>query len=167
MSKGAFPFYERGVALEKIRKKHEDINWGGCGVFAALLGEALHNAGYDVAITMTGYGGPPRKTIKGIRKYINDCIENGEDITVNYWNHFGVPNHHVLVKVTLSDRVIYIDCDGLQTIDHPVCVDISRDDLLTFVWNPIGWNSDFDRKQIPTLKKKVNKLIVPILKEAV
>lgn len=171
MSHGAFPFYEIGVALREIRKSHSDINYGGCGVFAALLGEALHNAGYEVSIRMAGYTEPPALPLRLIREHVQFIAEvSSGKVSVRHWNKYGVDNGHVFVKVRIDDHDWLLDSDGLHEYDpdeRPSQVDITLDDLLSFVWNPAGWNSEFDRKQIPTLKKKVNKLIVPILKEAV
>lgn len=171
MSNGAFPFYEIGVALKEIRKSHNDINYGGCGVFAALLGEALHNAGYEVSIRMVGYVEPPTLPLRLIREHVQFAAEaDSSKVSVRHWNRYGVDNSHVFVKVRINDRDWLLDSDGLHKYDHeerPSQVDIELDDLLSFVWNPAGWNSEFNRKQIPALKKKVNQLIVPLLKEAV
>lgn len=136
-----------------IRFNH--VNWGGCGVMAALLSDILHSHGASAHIRM----------VYGYEDQIYDVEELGSD---NGWSldvyEWLVDFHHLIVETTdpITGEAVGIDVNGVFAVGVVDDVDIHENALhdgtlpLEFVRemafnHPYNWNEVFDRSQIPDM----------------
>jgi len=121
--------------LAKINSTIPSINYGGCGVFAGLLGEQLQI--YTDCL------------IK-----IAVCDYDSDAETVWYRKTF----HHVWLELKFNNRWYSIDSDGIIKGNKginwmkPHKVRFNVDHIIKLAVNRSkGWSTIFDRKQIPKL----------------
>lgn len=136
-----------------------DLNYGGCAVVAGIVGDVLQDLGIICDIATPTYGKPAVEVRPNV----------GPKATANTWYHNGLSTHHLAVRFRV-DGITYIwdsDClcvgglrfggtsgdrleaagqlgDGLTVKE---CIHIGS--------KATGWNSTFDRQQIPLLKTLV------------
>jgi len=165
--------------LSATLKAHgmHDINSGGCGVMAGIVGEILESLGVPVeVVTSSAHGCSPAEARWNIEE--NDyCwddaewdIEADERWDTSAWDSAGLSRAHLAVRFMLGGDMYSWDSDGLiksdkyfglwpdcgepsHVADYPFgdgmtvreCIEISSTDD--------GWNSTFDRRQIPLMRK--------------
>jgi len=149
--------------LPKINSTINNINAGGCGVFASILGERLEKLGFKpkyVLLTSKSYN----KVNYG-RKYIKD----NKDVKIWELDEYITASH---VVVSLSGY--YIDSSGCHKIGKEdwYCdkkrlkkgIDINLDTLKRFCDDESYWNTEFAKYKIvkkykvSRIKSKLDKL---------
>ena len=93
-----------------------DINWGGCGVMAGIVGEILELLGVPVeVVTSSDNGCSPAEARQ--RLYWN--IEDGSDVLWDNsaWDSGGVCREHLALRFMLGRDMYTWDSDGLIKSD--------------------------------------------------
>lgn len=151
-----------------------DINYGGCGVIAGIVGEILEMWGIPVeVVTPTGKdrGTTPREARERlVAEYW------GEGWTAYDWDENGLYRAHLAVRFKLGGKVYTWDSDGLLCSDRffgrneygepSYCADYPFGDGMTvqecieISSTAEGWNTCFDRDQIPTMRELARKYLL-------
>ena len=152
-----------------------DINWGGCGVMAGIVGEILELWGIPVeVVTPAEYDGgvSPKKA----RERLQACYW-GENWTVHDWDDSGLYRSHLAVRFMLGGRLHTWDSDGLlcsdkffgrrecgepsHVADYPFGDGMTVQECIEISSTQSGWNSTFDRRQIPLMRELAYQYLLP------
>ena len=156
-----------------------DINYGGCGVMAGIVGEILEIWGIPVEIVTPAEKGldtPPREIRERlIAEYWGEDW-TVHDWTVHDWDDNGLHRSHLAVRFVLGDKVYTWDSDGLLCSDRffgrneygepSYCADYPFGDGMTvrecieISSTAAGWNTWFDRDQIPMMRELARKYLL-------
>ena len=155
--------------LERVQwrvLKAPNLNSGGCGVFAVAVAKELKKRGVDCEIITVGYGEDSSPVIvknslmsnAGNPKSCDDWDANG--LTRD---HVGVRFKHKRITYTYDSDVLYRSVrefgyradDTTWKCKYPYGKGMSIEDMGKLVKTKSGWNTDFDRKHIATVKKIV------------
>lgn len=131
------------------------VNSGGCGVFAALLGEQLETKGYKPKYVIMSIS--PRSVIQDARAELQ-ATENQATLYDLFW-YVGFIHSHVVIKLGKK----YIDAEG-KLVDWKKNYRIGLTiDLQTLKkWNDEReiWNHEFKRgKELPKIKKLIKEVM--------
>jgi len=140
--------------LAGVHKKHQYINWGGCCVFAGILGKHLAAVG-KVRVRVINSMWDGERNLDEVRKKVrkNECAE---------WNRHGVGFSHVVIEFAYKRRYYIIDSEGIRVltnnldsryVEGALTVEEARELGST----PRGWNSIFNRDEIPAIRGKVQR----------
>ncbi len=150
-----------------------DINWGGCGVMAGIVGEILELLGVPVeVVTPNDYGCSPAEARQ--RLYWNIEAENEAENDGRWdnsaWDSAGVSRSHLAVRFLLGRDMYTWDSDGLiksdkyfgrrldggeplHVADYPFGEGMTVAECAYISSIPQDWNSMFDRRQIPQMRE--------------
>ena len=145
-----------------------DINHGGCGVMAGIVGEILASLGVPVeVVTSSHLGCSPAKARK--RLYWNIEDENDVRWDASAWDSAGVSRTHLAVRFMLGRDMYTWDSDGLiksdkyfgrrdcgdppHVADYPFGEGMTVAECAHISSVPEGWNCTFDRSQIPQMRE--------------
>ena len=145
-----------------------DINWGGCGVMAGIVGEILELLGVPVeVVTSSDCGCSPAEARQ--RLYWNIEAENDGRWDNSAWDSEGVSRTHLAVRFMLGRDMYTWDSDGLiksdkyfgrrdcgeppYVADYPFGEGMTVAECAHISSDPEGWNSTFDRSQIPQMRE--------------
>lgn len=143
----------------KADTKIDYLNWGGCGVFAALVGRKLQDAGIPVGVVCGSW------RHNGDKADVERARSNvAEKWDAEEWNANGVYFGHVGLEVEIDGKLYHYDSkqgvkpagkeiDGLPIAKGRVTIE----EMELLAGESLNWNSDFNRKQIPKLTKLVEK----------
>jgi hypothetical protein len=143
----------------EINRKHPDINYGGCCVFAALLAPSLKKLG-KVKIRVQDFD-----TDLDAIAYARERVKSNN---VHEWNDQGVHFYHVAIELEYKGKKYHVDACGVSDATR---FDFLKDGL-TFKEatelgnNPLGWNRSFNRLEVPMIKRRVNKFFATTSKKA-
>ena len=146
-----------------------DINKGGCGVLAGIVGEILEQQGIPVEVVThadgdAGWGVPPKEARERLlAEYW------GGAWTANDWDCNGLSRTHLAVRFWLGGKLYTWDSDGLlcsdkffgryecgeptHVADYPFGEGMTVQECIEISSTPDGWNSRFDRSQIPLIRE--------------
>lgn len=152
-----------------------DINWGGCGVVAGIVGEILELWGIPVEVvtpTEYGIGVPPKEARERIQ-----AEYWGEDWTTDDWDNNGLSRSHLAVRFMLGGKLYTWDSDGLlcsnrffgrrefdgpsYLADYPFGEGMTVQECIEISSTPNGWNERFDRDQIPLIRELAHQHLLP------
>ena len=144
-----------------------DINWGGCGVMAGIVGEILELLGIPVeVVTPAGeyWGKSPKKARERLQ-----AEYWGKNWTAHAWDANGLYRAHLAVRFVLGGKLHTWDSDGLLCSDkffgrrecgEPSCVadypfgdGLTVQECIEISSTPENWSSTFDRDQIPQMRE--------------
>ena len=145
-----------------------DINSGGCGVMAGIVGEILELLGVPVeVVTASHLGCSPAKARESLYWGIED--ENDVRWDASAWDSAGVNRTHLAVRFMLGRDMYTWDSDGLiksdkyfgrrdcgepqHVADYPFGEGMTVAECAHISSVPQGWNSMFDRSQIPQMRE--------------
>lgn len=161
--------------------KLNDLNCGGCGVFAAEVAQYLQRMGYATRVVCSTSEWCSRQNIDALRERI--MRSNNGRCTASDWHNNNVSMSHLAVEyeyVTKRGRTVRRFYESAQG-DRPASKTMTTDgwneyrvcegrftvaearDLADYV---PAWNPRFDRDQIPRLRKLVRKHLGPLLEAA-
>lgn len=135
-----------------------NLNYGGCCVFAVIVGEELRRLSIEPRIVVKGgfYIAPPSIELDEVRP----VITNVEDAIE--WNRNGVEFGHVGLRFQLDNGITYLyDSTGpAKEGDHMQLYSLYRgtlslEDGKLLAGNWHNWNRMFDRDCVPTIRKVV------------
>ena len=157
-------------AVDVVACDIDNINRGGCGIFAVALCEELHKQGFtDAKIRTYNYDfrpvyNHPRPNLSEIER---ELAANGCDArNMSNWRDAGAFFVHIVVE--FNGR--FWDSEGSVAVENGArwnrmyVLDeghISLDNMRGMVDDPYGWNTIFDRGDIPKLRKTLKMMLAP------
>jgi hypothetical protein len=144
--------------LGKISKKYPTINCGGCGAFALYVSDELNkrNVKHDIAWIGDTFGN------NNVKREIKKIFKNNSYVNLTEFNCNGIYLSHVMIKIKSN----FIDSEGVFNGFNntswgyrQVITTIKTDELRMLVNNEEGWNNYFNRKNMPKLKKDIEKIM--------
>ena len=141
-----------------VRCKFPNINNGGCAVFASIVGKKLRDMKvtvravvmhYDCGVTQTPHIDKAREKIKNTGKKKN-------------WNSQGIYFNHVGLEFFWKRKKYLFDSDGCirftKKFNEYVILSgrLTIEECEKLAKEPRGWNSCFNRRTIPAIRKMVN-----------
>lgn len=152
-----------------VSLNHPDINWGGCAVFAALVGEQLQRRGIRVTGHTWSDEGYEVKPISRVRNIVNNSK------SIFDWCAHGLSFGHVFLRIRLEDNgyVLY-DAAGFQAdgkkfrgvySPRPIAPGSFRiGELRMFADEARNWNPKWDRKkEMKSLTKLVESVFAQMM----
>lgn len=146
-----------------------DINSGGCGVMAGIVGEILEQQGIPAEVVTPsddaeGWGVPPKEARERLlAEYW------GGDWTARDWDENGLYRSHLAVRFWLGGKLYTWDSNGLlcsdklfgrnkwgeptHVADYPFGEGMTVQECIEISSISDGWNSTFDRRQIPLMRE--------------
>lgn len=144
---------------QRINRWYPNINYGGCCVYAAILGSELEKRNIPVRVIVAAYAA---RNGTDIAKIANNIADRSKKQT---WNENGVFFNHVGLEIKIGKKWHYYDSDGCEKRgsefrNFPVYRGrISVEDAKKLASDTDGWNPDFDRAKIPSIKRHVKKFL--------
>lgn len=129
------------------------LNYGGCCVFAAIVGRQLQGLGITVGAVVRGWGA--RSNVRDVRANIREVEDGGQ------WNSNGIHFNHVGLEYVINGRAYHYDSEALTGADrHPKLQDpypgrLTVEEVEALASRPSNWNRSFDRALIPRLEAAV------------
>lgn len=152
--------------MQEAQDRFPMMNYGGCGVFAGEVCEALVKAGIDAEVVTRGE--PPKSIRQRLKKKPTKatCLE---------WDTAGLDRGHLAVRMKIGKKFYTYDSEtflksGFEFGGHGWECSYPFGDGMTYkeakaisADNSNGdWNDTFDRAQIPSVKKTVRKHLRPL-----
>ena len=137
--------------LNEVSNRFYNINQGGCGAFALILGNLFEQLGFEYEYIVVVRSVSGVHAFKGLRA--NNAKLRMKDILNTGWKH-------IMVKW----GGYYIDSEGfydrINDWEHDAGC-ITKNELLEFLapHNYDNWNSSFDRSQVPYIENELNKVV--------
>lgn len=149
---------------DAITSEIDSPNYGGCCVIASRVAERLLALGVEAeCITSRERLGEACNAPANVRHLIDDPSDMLE------WEDNGVTFCHVAVRFRLNGRVYTWDSDtgplarvtlfGHRYRAYAWGLGMTADEARAVADRPDGWNSDFDRAQIPHIEALVAKFL--------
>ena len=141
------------VFLADLNKEHPSINWGGCCVFAGIIGRHLKKLG-DVKVRVVQM--PFRAGRNSNIDEVREKLSSNSDIMD--WYAAGVEFFHVLIEFSHRKKIYYIDSEGIRTSIQATLLEgaLTIAEARFLGAKKRGWNPTFKRTEIPIIRKKVN-----------
>lgn len=146
--------------LEKLcrdlDKKFRAINCGGCCVVAGYVALFLRHCDIDAKVIV----------IDGRTRDLNKLRNQFEDPSdISNWFNSSISFAHVLVAFTYNGKEYVMDSNGIRSKSGEQ--DIAEGHLeireaIALGRKTSGWNSWFDRKQIPGIRRTITKHLKPL-----
>lgn len=152
-----------------------DINWGGCGVMAGIVGEILQLWGIPVEVVT-----PAEYDWSVSPKEARERLQAeywGENWTARDWDNNGLHRAHLAVRFLLGGKLHTWDSDGLlcsdkffgrlscceptHVADYPFGDGMTVQECIEISSTPRGCNRTFDRRQIPLMRKLAHQHLLP------
>lgn len=135
------------IQFNKLNDEIQNIDSGGCGVFAQLLTQKLRRHRFKPVIRVLSY----------------QPTEIDELIATNDTCPLGTSYSHIFVEVNgefidnhgkWTEREMLNEWHGRYLVDSELPLNLLKE------WNsdPRCWNDTFDRKNIPVLKDKIKRI---------
>lgn len=148
------------------------LNLGGCGVFSHLVGDRLYRSP-ETTVELLGYA------VNGwCRINVPAGADFSQSVTVDVtidelrprvkdrwcaigWSRAGLKLRHIGVELLIDGTEYIFDSRGIwpsathEGFDDRVPGRIERTEMLLMALQPVGWNTDFNRDQLPYLKKLI------------
>lgn len=153
-----------------------DINCGGCGVMAGIVGEILELLGIPVeVVTPVEYDWCV--TPKEARKRLQAKYWGSKNWTAHDWDNNGLYRLHLAVRFQMRGKTYTWDSDGLLCSDkffgrrycgepshvanYPFGDGMTVAECVHISSTPNGWNPRFDRLQIPLMRELAYRHLLP------
>lgn len=142
----------------------ENLNWGGCGVYAYLFAQRLKELGIETACftSISSYRNEPKTNVEEVSKK----LKTKNYITMKDWYEHDVEFNHVGVVFWYNGETYLHDTEKTVKYNRNFkdfilfegFLDI--DDVKNIAIQPDNWNTDFDREQIPLLKEMIQQFTI-------
>ena len=156
-----------GNQIPKINMKYDNVNRGGCGVFANIFHKELKRIGIDSEIILMDYKSTvanyQNKLTHELKEKINSTCNTTNDLNKN----FNIQVCHIILKI--SDKRFpeqyYLDSSGISTDIKVICdyyeplLTLTPEVLDRMASVPDGWNYMFNRDQIYYIECDINQMI--------
>lgn len=157
------PIRSLNAFARRMHKKYPTMNYGGCCVFAAMVTKHLQQV-FPTAVAVGGYGDEPP---------IDEVRNNVRKNTPFEWNMRGVYFCHVVAEIEIKGKKYFFDTKGVRKASDHVGASggwpliegrLTQEEAEELGNTKSGWNSSFNRKQIPKIQKDVNKYFEKFVK---
>lgn len=151
---------------EAFMADHPDINYGGCGVFAANLGAALKEAGYDAKCVVFSNYFDPISAAKVDLGAMQQSMEHWD--LMEDWYDQGISFYHVMLEVAGNGEHFLADAEGTYPADTPNYRHAARlggtlsVETMAVLAEDNDWNTTFNREEIPTVRSKLRQFVEDI-----
>ena len=143
-----------------IDSSFDYIDYGGCCVYAAIVGKELINRGFNVEFVVADSNVEKGMNLNKIRNQVtNNSIQE--------WNHNGVYFGHVFIELSYKNKRYFWDSSGVSKASNkdPTCglsvipgrLNLEEVTYLARSSNGEGWNKRFKRTQIPNMRRMIKK----------
>lgn len=145
-------------AVQAAAANVEDLNCGGCGLFAAAVGKQIEKLGVKVKVRI-GHWPFVVKT---------DAIPRGRknnSKTLDEWNDSGLNIGHAFLEFEHEGEKYHFDSGGVTKANESNCPtlksmvpypdSLNLRELALTVRQQDGWNTSFNRKEFPALSKEI------------
>lgn len=135
-----------------VLSRYPNINYGGCCVYAAIVAAALEKKGIPVVGIVSSHFSDNN---------INEAREHVRHNTVPEWERNGIFFTHVGIEFKIGKKKMHYDTHGVRVAKsefHTIPIypgRLTKDELRALGSRKSGWNSTFDRTDIPQLRKLV------------
>lgn len=139
----------------ELEGNYFNLNSGGCGIIAYLLAKELCKAGFKAEIVWLSYS--KMNTIN-----FDNALNNNKKLTLLELNKFGVVCCHCFVKVNgklVDSTGVYKTLKETRWSPYVIIKKLNWKTLEPIVLSPEGWNTMFQRNQIPQIKKSIKKIV--------
>lgn len=136
-----------------------NLNYGGCAVYAALVGAALQRIGLTVGGVVRGWSDGTN-----VADARHNVAKVGE---ARQWNRNGIHFNHVGLEYVIGPKAYHYDSDYLTPAQsHPNLQRaypgrLTVDELEALASNAPNWNHIFNRKLIPQIEAAVAEEFAP------
>ena len=139
---------------KEVNSNIPNINYGGCAIFAGLVGKRLSKY-YDVWIVV--YSCKSGKDLDNIKLLLKSN-------SVKEWNRNGIDFGHIVIEYKDRRGVVrqYDSC-GIYPADGSICFTqdrvagfLSVNECNELAADKYGWNPQFSKKYIPRMKQFIN-----------
>lgn len=147
---------------KEANEKFPTLNMGGCCVFAAEVARRLQKRGVEQVEVIASAVNPSTATPLDMIR--TDLLNNNKSPLERYnWDAMGASFMHVAVRFCLNGKWYTYDSDILRcsrtSFGRP-SYEARRgahtvDEAIAFANDESGWNSTFNRKQIPAVKRLI------------
>jgi hypothetical protein len=158
-----------------VRAAFNRINSGGCGVMATIIGRALAPYVDEVRFAVSSSWSADEPSFEEMVEIIKENHHGlmPDDLDICHFEDCGMGFSHVWCEFRVGDTWWAVDCENVTEADKfteltrwPEPFDYIPLDLLEQVsYNRYGWNTSFDRDQIPQIEDMVYTLIPELLGE--
>ena len=145
--------------LSDIEQYYSNVNCGGCGVIASLVGQILSTI-TDVRIVVGAWDCNVKKQALSFleikQEFMANLISNP---SIQDWESLGVSFNHVWVEFLWDGEWYSMDTENIKQGTNKFHTRwdaykeyLSLEDITQLSNNTDGWNWMFDRNQIPAIK---------------
>ncbi len=143
--------------LHEVKENYPDINAGGCAVLAGNLGRVLERW-FSVRGKVLSYYSEGHEV-----NSISEARENLRRNTIADWNAQGIDFNHILLEVDFSDGPYLVEASQVAAhgdfhFHHesvPLEGSLTVQEVYQLGSRETGWNKNFDRGNIPALRKDI------------
>jgi hypothetical protein len=142
-----------------VMEKYGDVNWGGCCVFAALVGKRLEKiAPVKIRVGNSHYvGNSDAINLDEVRNNIRSNVPSA-------WNQYDVHFAHVIIEFVWRKKTYHYDSCGVTVEDahtvmgnYPILKgSLTVKEAAELSSTQRGWNHMFDRGNIPDIERMIN-----------
>jgi hypothetical protein len=135
----------------------DDLNCGGCGVFAAIVAKRFNKIGIPAVVRIGAWNAPSNSNA------VKDTYSQYSRPKQSHFRSNGVSFDHLIVEIPFGGNIYHMDSicfhsaePKTRTCSAPI-YDGNLDVATALrIAKTKDWNRCFDRKQIPNLIKSVN-----------
>ena len=142
----------------RVTKVTENINYGGCAVFASMV--SPHMSIFFPGSKIRVMGRNPEIDVSAVRP--------SDPTDVYEWNSNGVHFGHVVIEFSVKGETFYFDSDGVHTKEkleneYPFAQfhvgEMLLEDVTALASTEDGWNFMFERRFIPQMKTAMREFL--------
>lgn len=148
------------IGLRTVKDEYPNINRGGCGFSALLIGNELQKRGFKIKYILISDTIEIETTKEGFKLY--NSLKESQLNTPMKANDLGFNIVHIMVYY----KGLVIDVDGICSWSNSIwnspyriisCVPSERI-VKKWVTHVVGWNTTFDRRHLPDIKRKIRRI---------
>ena len=139
-----------------VNAKYRSINYGGCAVYAAIVGKELQALGVEVKVLVGGgWSSNPAVSVDEARKNVKKIGRKTD------WHENNISFGHVGLEFFWKRRKYHYDSNGAhkpqKTLDGSTIHKgrMTLEECTAIAAEPQGWNTSFNRRQIPALRRMI------------
>lgn len=146
--------------IQKSVNGVNNLNCGGCGVFAALVAKRLNKMGIPAVVRIGDYSADVNP------KLLIDTIKSNNSFNTKILKRNGIKFDHFIVEITHNRRKYHLDSDFFH-LANPITTNYNTQlyegfltpfQAMILAKDKYAWNRAFNRKQIPAMIKKLNEV---------
>jgi len=144
-----------------VMERYPDLNKGGCCVYAAMIVAALKKHDITARGIVASYGARKPGWLTTDIATINKARKNIQKNTLQEWQENGISFAHVGVEFSINGVKKHYDSSGVRAAgrkldDMPIYDGrLEYKELRAVAAKKDGWNTSFNRRDIPALRKLV------------